>query len=627
MNLSANFSSERDLKQAQDKLYELSKNNVKFHSLFEMAFNEITIVTAIHKIKANKGANTPGVDGHEIKRYLQMGKEDVINLITKAVSNYKAKPARRVYIDKADGSKRPLGIPTVVDRIIQECLRTILEPIVEAKLYEHSYGFRPYRSSKHAVRQINHFITTTKSYYAIEGDIKGYFDNINHRILIKKLWRLGIKDKRIIKIIQIMLKAGYLEFDFLNKTDKGTPQGGIISPLLANVYLNDFDWTVSRRFYNANPTATQRTSTEPRKARESLARKGRNKCYLVRYADDWVILTQTQQEAKRYLEYLRKYFANKLKLELSTEKTVITDLRDKPALFLGFDIYAEVTREGKTETLVGKNRPNHKKVSKQISSVCREIRDMRKVLKREYLVGQILKINQMLEGYAEYWKVGICSKTFDRIDFNVNHSLFSTFKKMYPKKYTEHKVKMCQLSNRPSRHEKYQAYTFAVEKDGFWVGVTKASYTPSEWIKRPFNQKMTPYTKVGRDLYMKQRGKLLKLDRPAIMTLKDYNLSKGTKSKYNFEYFMNREYAYNRDKGKCRCCNTLLDFLKDKAHCHHTEPHLPMDLINKVPNLAWLCEECHMSIHSNEYKISYDAKIMKKIDKFRSKLISKNQVI
>lgn len=623
MNLSANFSSESELKRAQDKLYELSKNNAKFHSLFEMAFNEITIVTAIHKIKANKGANTPGIDGHDIRRYLQMGKEDVIRLITKAVSNYKAKPTRRVYIDKANGSKRPLGIPTVVDRIIQECLRTILEPIVEAKFYEHSYGFRPYRSSKHAVRQINHFITSTKSYFAIEGDIKGYFDNINHRLLIKKLWRLGIKDKRIIKIIQIMLKAGYMEFDFLYKTDKGTPQGGIISPLLANVYLNDFDWTVARRFYNAKPTATQRCSTEPRKVRESLVRKGRNRCYLVRYADDWIILTQTHQEAKRYLEYLRKYFKNKLKLELSKEKTVITDLRVKPALFLGFDIYAETPFRKSNGKIVGKNRPNHRKVSAQISKVCKEIRKMRKALNEEYFVEQILKVNQMLEGYAEYWKSGICANTFDRIDYNVNNSLFRTFKKIYPKNYMEHKVKMNQLGNRPSRHHKYQAYTFAVKKDDFWIGVTKASYTPSEWLTRPFDQKMTPYTKTGRDIYMKQRNKSLKLDRPHLMTTRDYYLSKDTKSKYNFEYFMNREYAYNRDKGKCRCCNTPLDFLKDNAHCHHVEPHLPMDLVNKVSNLAWLCKECHMSIHSLEYALNYDAKTIKKIDKFRNKLLLK----
>ncbi|EEM17194.1 MULTISPECIES: group II intron reverse transcriptase/maturase [Bacillus] len=620
MNFSTNFSNETELKRAQDQLYELSKKNTRFHSLYEMAFNETTIITAIHKIKANRGANTPGVDGHDIRRYLQMDKNNVIKLITKAARNYKSKPARRVYIEKADGSQRPLGIPTVVDRIIQECIRTILEPIVEAKFYDHSYGFRPYRSSKHAVRQVNHFINTTKSYYAIEGDIKGYFDNINHRFLIKKLWRLGIRDKRIIKIIQIMLKAGYMEYDFKFTTEKGTPQGGIISPLLANVYLNDFDWMVARRFYKAKPTGI---SKEPRKQRERLVRQGRNKCYLVRYADDWIILTQTYQEARRYLEYLRKYFRIKLKLELSKEKTVITDLREKPALFLGFDIYAETPLRSNSGNIVGKNKPNHRKVSGQISKVCKEIRKMRKVLKEEFWIEQIIKVNQMLEGYAEYWKVGICADTFDRIDYNVNNSLFRTFKKLFPSGYMRHKVKMCELGNRPSRHHKYQAKTFAIKKEGFWVGVTKASYTPSEWLEKPFNQRTTPYTIVGREIYYKQRKKLLRLDRPHIMTLQDFYLCKGTKSKYNFEYFMNREYAYNRDRGKCRCCNVGLDFMKENAHCHHIEPYLPMDLINRVANLAWVCKECHTSIHCENYVLSYNAKTIKKIDKFRSKLLQK----
>lgn len=136
---------------------------------------------------------------------------------------------------------------SLLDRIIQECVRIIIEPICEARFYPQSYGFRPYRAQKHAIRGIINVINAgckspDQPVWAIEGDIKGCFDNINHRLLLQKLWRIGIHDKRVLKIISQMLKAGYMENDLFHATELGTPQGGILSPLLSNVYLNDFDW-------------------------------------------------------------------------------------------------------------------------------------------------------------------------------------------------------------------------------------------------------------------------------------------------------------------------------------------------------------------------------------------------
>ena len=251
VHLNVRFSTETELKKIQDFLYEKSGQGVSFTGLVEAMANEVTIVTAVHNIKSNKGSRTAGVDKIKMDKYLQMPKDELILLIQSCFRNYRPKPARREYIEKSNGKKRPLGIPTVLDRIIQECVRIIIEPICEARFYPQSYGFRPYRAQKHAIRGIINVInagckSSDQPVWAIEGDIKGCFDNINHRLLLQKLWRIGIHDKRVLKLISQMLKAGYMENDLFHVTELGTPQGGILSPLLSNVYYMNREYAYSR---------------------------------------------------------------------------------------------------------------------------------------------------------------------------------------------------------------------------------------------------------------------------------------------------------------------------------------------------------------------------------------------
>ena len=629
MHLNVRFEAERDLKRCQDLLYEKSGQGITFTGLLEAMYSEIAVVTAVHNIKSNKGSKTAGVDKIKMDRYLQMPRDELILLIQSCFKNYKPKPARREYIDKGGGKKRPLGIPTILDRIIQECMRIILEPVCEAKFYPHSYGFRPYRAQKHSIRDIVNVINAgcksqDQAVWAVEGDIKGCFDNINHRILLGKLWRIGIHDKRVLKIISQMLKAGYIEYDLFHITEMGTPQGGILSPLLSNVYLNDFDWYVGRKYMEPHRKCKHKCNDTRR-----LKWSGVTPKYNFRYADDWVILTSTQEEAFRLKHELTKYFKAKLKLELSQEKTYVTDLRGNGIHFLGFIVKAEKKRKTPnpatwSDYLVGKPFPDMQRLTAKIHRLQDEIRRIGLFTQPNTQAAQIQYVNSVIMGLAQYLQPSICSAAYRAIDRRVNNTALFVWKKMFPDRYNQMQVPLKMLCNLPQRHEGYDSKTFAILIDGHLFGITCAFITHSKYESKPFNQKITPYTAEGRRLYVnyREKHKPLPLDRPSINTPEDIALSvyaKGKAQKMNFEYFMNREYAYNRDKGKCKCCGKSL-FGDVQKHCHHVNNAFPIESINKVPNLAWLCVSCHRMVHGSSIPSGTEGKTVKKILKYREKL-------
>ena len=532
VHLSVRFSSETDLKRFQDMLYEKSGQNVSFTGLLEAMANEVTIVTAIHNIKSNKGSQTAGVDGVKMDKYLQMPKEALLKLIQSSFADYRPRPAMRCYIEKSNGKKRPLGIPTVLDRIIQECVRLILEPICEARFYPHSYGFRPFRAQKHAIRDIVNVINANvkskdQPVWAVEGDIKGCFDNINHRLLMKKLWRIGIHDKRILKIISQMLKAGYIEQGFYNGTDIGTPQGGILSPLLANVYLNDFDWYVGRCYMEPHRQCKHKCNDTRRLKWSGITPK-----YNFRYADDWVILTSTEQEAFRLKRELTKYFKYRMKLELSQEKTYVTDIRKEGIHFLGFIVKAERKRKTPdpstwSEHLVGKPLPDMVKLAKKIDNLQNEIRKIELCTQPHTQAAHIQYVNSIIMGLAQYLQPSICSHAFHAIDRRVNNTALAVWKNRFPKQYNQMQVPLKELCNLPHRHEGYASKTFAIKIEGKWFGLTMAFITHSKHESKPFDQKMTPYTAEGRRRYVHYRSKHkpLPYDRPSINTPNDILLS------------------------------------------------------------------------------------------------------
>ena len=238
-----------DMQKTFDSLYADSKSGEVFGHLMDIISAPNNIKLAFRNIKGNDGSHTAGTDGRTIESLAVMPEDNFVKLIQKQFRRYEPKAVRRVEIPKPNGKMRPLGIPCIIDRIVQQCILQVMEPICEAKFYEHSYGFRPCRSAENAISYAYGLAQRNKLHYVVDVDVKGFFDNVDHRKLLKQIWTLGIRDTKLIQIIKAMLKAPIEMPDGeIVLPSKGTPQGGILSPLLANIVLNELDWWIASQW-------------------------------------------------------------------------------------------------------------------------------------------------------------------------------------------------------------------------------------------------------------------------------------------------------------------------------------------------------------------------------------------
>lgn len=361
--------SERVLKALNDHS---QSSDYKYERLYRYLFSEEMFAVAYQRIYAKQGNMTPGTDGKTID---EMSLERIERLIVSLKDeSYQPHPARRMYIPKKNGKKRPLGIPSFEDKLVQEVVRLLLEAIYEGHFEGTSHGFRPHRSCHTALGMIQKSFAGAK--WFIEGDIKGFFDNIDHNVLISIL-RERISDERFLRLIRKFLNAGYVEDWKYNKTYSGTPQGGIISPILANIYLGKFDKYIKE--YAAKFRKGDRRSINPeywrlnnkknwlKKKLQKTSDEQMRKSYLyeiaqlskqmlstphkdamdadfrrmqyVRYADDFLIsVIGSKSECETIKADITQFMREQLKLELSDEKTLITHSQDK-AKFLGYEIF------------------------------------------------------------------------------------------------------------------------------------------------------------------------------------------------------------------------------------------------------------------------------------------------
>lgn len=330
-----------------DELYEKSSKGENFSDLMDIVLSRENILLAYRNIKANAGSKTAGTDNLTIQDIGKLSPEEVVEKVRYIVRDtphgYRPKPVRRKDIPKPNGNTRPLGIPCIWDRLVQQCIKQVMEPICEAKFSENSFGFRPQRSTEHAIARTNLLIDLVGLHQVVEFDIKGFFDNVNHAKLIRQIWALGIHDKSLIYILRKMLEAPIRMPDASTIfPSKGTPQGGIISPLLANIVLNELDHWIESQWENSPIRDKYKVKIDKKgrrkygAARQAMKTTNLKEIYIVRYADDFRILCRTRTAAKKIKTAVTQWLQERLKLEVSPEKTRIVNVKRQDSEFLGF---------------------------------------------------------------------------------------------------------------------------------------------------------------------------------------------------------------------------------------------------------------------------------------------------
>lgn len=617
---------EKDLNALFDNLYEISKNKLeanekpKFKGLLEIIQSDVNILSAIHAIKSNAGSNTAGIDGKVIKDILHKNYEEVIDMVKKNLTYYNVAEVRRVWIPKpGKKEKRPLSIPTIVDRIIQECIRRVIQPIVEAQFIGHSYGFRPWRDAHQAIKRITTVLHKTKYTWVVEGDISKFFDNVNHTVLLNQLWSMGIRDRRVLQIIKQMLKAGIMGENKVNPI--GIPQGGIISPLLANVYLHRLDTWINREWEEKK---TKQTYARKDGTFRALKKTNLKPAYFIRYADDWLLITDSKSSALKWKYRISKYLDTNLKLKLSDEKTLITNIVNRNVGFLGFNIKV------KPEKIKGRKRakesnahitavkPQSDKVLNKTREIAMAIKKFRTIPKLDNAIHQLNIINSKIRGLVSYF--GIANNIgYETKKYSSKLQLYG-YKKL--KRYGKNTavLRNCrEVRNLLGVHQMYNQRIPALRvSDGCYIGLTNLSFV--KWSEpSPKIPKETPYSIEGREIYKRRTKKTLPLDRADDLFNEETTariITGKKKGKYNFEFYLNRGYVVNRDKFKCRVCRIPLE--KGTIEVHHTKPFLPLDEVNKVQHLVTVCRGCHIKIHNDsDYSHTADKKTWDNLQKIR----------
>lgn len=607
-----------DMQGIFDDLYSESQNNKIFTNLLDIIQSEENIKLAYRNIKKNTGSKTAGVDGRTIKSIATLTEEKFVQYTRNKFRDYKPKAVRRVEIPKPNGKTRPLGIPAIWDRIVQQCILQVLEPICEAKFYDRNNGFRPNRSVEQAIAQCYRFMQIVNTHYVVDIDIKGFFDNVNHGKLLKQMLTMGIKDKKLLTIISKMLKAKIkLPDGTIIENDKGTPQGGILSPLLSNIVLNELDWWIASQ-WETIPTKTKTAQVVDRGAKgidrgnkyKVLRSKSNLKeCYTVRYADDFKIFCKSYTSAKKMYFATKQWLKDRLGLDISEEKSSIINLQKNYSDFLGLKM--KVIPKGKKcvvkshmcDKAVSRTKENLKKIVKEIKYPKGSNDEIRK----------IGEFNATVVGLHQYFRIAtMVSEDMANISYTIQHTLKGH--KIHKRIQKTGNIKSEFVRNEYGRSKQLRF-------------IRKTPFLPIGYIKHksPMMKKrnVNQYTLEGRNLIHKN---LAQVDMATLIYLMKHPVRDRS-----VEYNDNRLALYSAQKGKCGVTNEVI--FASRIHCHHKIPR-EMNGGDEYQNLVLVDLDIHKLIHAsdeetiNKYKylVEKDTRAIKRLNKLR-KLTGREEIL
>ncbi|PGZ43930.1 group II intron reverse transcriptase/maturase [Bacillus anthracis] len=615
-----------------DELYQQSKEMKNFKNLMKIIISEENILLAYRNIKRNKGSNTPSVDKVTIENIEKLTQEQFVAKMRNRFGNYCPNVVRRKEIPKPNGKTRPLGIPSFWDRLVQQSILQVLEPICEARFCTRSYGFRPNRSAEQAIADAMFKINQTNLTYVIDVDIQGFYDEVNHVKLMRQLWTLGIRDKQLLVIIRKILKAPIkLENGEIIHPTKGTPQGGVLSPLLANINLNEFDWWVSDQWETAKTRHSFKYKTvQGRTGRDNRALKKTKlkPMYIVRYADDFKIFTDTRSNAEKVFKATQMWLKERLRLPISEEKSKVTNLKKSKSEFLGFTLKA--TKKDKTRTgsskYVAETHMSAKAIKQVKVKLSQQIKKIQKSPNSLNCVKEINKYNSMVIGIHNYYEIAT------HINLDLNKAGYELLKQMYnrfPKakpnqteskaftRHGEYKGRDKGILKYVKRDKKYMRYL--MERP--ILHLTDVRHR-NPMLKR---NAVNKYTVEGRALIHKR---LEKVSESELQWLRNHPV---TNERATVEFNDNRISLYVAQNGKCAITGEKLDLLD--MHCHHKKLwSLTKD--DSYQNLTLIKSEVHKLIHATNHatiarlcdSLKLDEKSLTKLNKLR-KLVGNDELV
>lgn len=600
-----------DMQETFDALYAESAAGEKFINLMDLILSRENILLAYRNIKASDGSNTPGTDNLTIKDIGRLTPEDVVERVRSIINGkwgYRPRPVRRKEIPKPNGTMRPLGIPCIWDRLIQQCIKQIMEPICEAKFSNNSYGFRPMRSVENVISATYYRLQHSNLHYVIEFDIKGFFDEVNHSKLVKQIWAMGIQDKHLLYVLKQILKAPIRMPDGSTMNPaKGTPQGGIISPLLANIVLNELDhWIESQWEYNPHVAIHCRPvlqkdgslnkSNGYRWMRQNTTLK---EMYIVRYADDFRIFCRTKTDAEKTLIAVKQWLEKRLRLQVSPEKTKVVNVKRRYSDFLGFKIKVHK----KSEKYVVKSHIADKSLKRIKKDLTNQAKNVAKPRTTE--VKEINRYNSMVEGMQNYYNVA----THVNLDCStLNRAVMTIFTNRLQ---TQAGPRLIRKGRELTKHEKERYGKSAMLR---YVAGSDEPIYPIGYVqhKNPMAKKrsVNPYSAEGRNGIH---------DNLRVNTTLMWRMMKQPLYDRSAEYADNRISLFSAQWGKCAI--TGIEFTSlDSIHCHHI---IPRDKggTDKYQNLVLILLPVHALIHATqESTIAYYLKILNLSEKQLAKV-------